>query len=99
MPTERRTIYFSGRVQGIGFRYTAVQFARDLPLSGTVRNVRDGRVELILEVRPPRSTNSSPACANTSPILFVRSSRAATRPRGFPRGFTSSINPYPRVRW
>jgi len=46
------TYIFSGRVQGVGFRYTAVQFARGLALAGTVRNLPDGRVELVLEGAP-----------------------------------------------
>ena len=52
---ERRVILFSGRVQGVGFRMTAVQLAADLPLTGTVRNLDngagwdDGGVELIIE--------------------------------------------------
>ena len=46
---ERRTIFFSGRVQGVGFRMTAVHLAADLAVSGTVRNLPDGRVELMVE--------------------------------------------------
>ena len=42
-------IVFSGRVQGVGFRLTAVALARDLPLSGTVRNAADGTVELLVQ--------------------------------------------------
>lgn len=49
MPTERRTIYFSGRVQGVGFRATAAALAEDLPLGGSIRNLPDGRVELQIE--------------------------------------------------
>lgn len=49
MVSERCVIIFSGRVQGVGFRLTAVQFARHRPLGGTVRNLPDGRVELVLE--------------------------------------------------
>src|SRR4051812_26302293 len=49
---ERRKIVFGGRVQGVGFRMTAVQMARDLALSGTVRNCSDGRVELMAEGEP-----------------------------------------------
>jgi acylphosphatase len=47
--TERRVILFSGRVQGVGFRMTAIQLAADLPLAGTVSNLEDGDVELIAE--------------------------------------------------
>ena len=46
---ERRTIYFSGHVQGVFFRANTEKFARDLKLSGTVRNMDDGRVELIVQ--------------------------------------------------
>ena len=42
----RKHIYFSGRVQGVGFRYSAVYLARPLGLTGWVKNLWDGRVEM-----------------------------------------------------
>jgi acylphosphatase len=45
----KRTSYFSGNVQGVGFRYTAQQVARSFNVTGTVRNLDDGRVELVAE--------------------------------------------------
>ena len=45
----RRTVYFSGQVQGVGFRYTALQAARGYDVTGYVRNLPDGRVELVVE--------------------------------------------------
>jgi acylphosphatase len=49
---ERRTYYFGGHVQGVGFRYTAQHLARNHPVSGFVRNLPDGRVELVAEGEP-----------------------------------------------
>ena len=45
----RRTVYYAGRVQGVGFRFTAVRAARGLDVTGYVRNLSDGRVELVVE--------------------------------------------------
>lgn len=42
----RKHIYFSGRVQGVGFRYSALYLARPLGLTGWVENLWDGRVEM-----------------------------------------------------
>ena len=48
----RRTVYFSGRVQGVGFRFTTVRIAAKHTVGGTVRNLPDGRVELVAEGTP-----------------------------------------------
>lgn len=42
----RKHIIFSGRVQGVGFRYTSCYLARSLGLTGWVRNLEDGTVEM-----------------------------------------------------
>ena len=44
----RKHIIFYGRVQGVGFRYYAVQKANQLGLTGWVRNCWDETVELII---------------------------------------------------
>ena len=49
MGTKRLHAFFSGRVQGVGFRYTAERIAEDFPVTGFVRNLPDGRVELLVE--------------------------------------------------
>jgi acylphosphatase len=46
---HRKTYIFSGRVQGIGFRYTAQNIAQQYNVKGYVKNLSDGRVELVLE--------------------------------------------------
>ncbi len=42
-------LYFSGNVQGVGFRYTSQRIAKNYKISGWVRNLSDGRVEMIVE--------------------------------------------------
>jgi len=42
-------IFYSGQVQGVGFRYTAKSVATGFEVTGTVRNLPDGRVELVAE--------------------------------------------------
>jgi len=46
---HRRIFHFDGRVQGVGFRYTAQNIAMRYNVFGYVRNMDDGRVELVLE--------------------------------------------------
>jgi acylphosphatase len=45
----RRTALFTGRVQGVGFRYTASRIAERFAVTGYVRNLPDGRVEAVVE--------------------------------------------------
>lgn len=42
-------IFYSGHVQGVGFRYSTKMLARGYEVTGTVRNLSDGRVELVAE--------------------------------------------------
>jgi len=46
---ERREVHFAGRVQGVGFRYTARGLAQRYDLVGYVQNLYDGRVRLVAE--------------------------------------------------
>ena len=45
----RMQIIYSGHVQGVGFRYTAKTVAAGFAVTGTVRNLPDGRVALAAE--------------------------------------------------
>jgi acylphosphatase len=49
MEPQQREVWYSGHVQGVGFRYTTVMIARRYAVSGFVRNVPDGRVHLVVE--------------------------------------------------
>lgn len=42
-------LFYSGQVQGVGFRYNARQVALGYEVTGVVRNLLDGRVEMIAE--------------------------------------------------
>ncbi len=55
LPTVRRNVmssfnyeivHFSGRVQGVGFRYNVSQVAKEYEVCGFVQNLTDGRVKL-----------------------------------------------------
>jgi acylphosphatase len=46
---KRATVFYTGRVQGVGFRYTAREIACGYDVTGYVRNLLDGRVELVAE--------------------------------------------------
>ena len=48
-PSHRTTVYYTGPVQGVGFRYTAQNLALQYNVAGYVRNLPDGRVEVVME--------------------------------------------------
>jgi acylphosphatase len=45
-------VRYAGRVQGVGFRYTARRLAEGFPIAGYVRNLPSGEVELLAEGEP-----------------------------------------------
>jgi acylphosphatase len=45
----RAHIHFCGTVQGVGFRYTTLSFAKQLSLTGWVKNLSDGSVQAVVE--------------------------------------------------
>lgn len=44
-----KRVHYGGDVQGVGFRYTARGLAQSYPIAGYVKNLADGRVELVAE--------------------------------------------------
>ncbi len=46
---KKAHIFYNGQVQGVGFRFTTERIALDLKLTGWVKNLTDGRVEVALE--------------------------------------------------
>jgi len=45
----RKHVYYKGDVQGVGFRYTTIRIAKHYQISGYVKNMSDGRVEVVVE--------------------------------------------------
>ncbi len=52
MEKTAKHIIFIGRVQGIGFRFTALSIANRCQLTGLVRNLPDGSVEMLAQGYP-----------------------------------------------
>jgi len=46
---HHETVFFTGHVQGVGFRYSTLQVAKEFEVTGRVRNLTDGRVQLDAE--------------------------------------------------
>ena len=76
MGRERLTILFSGRVQGVGFRYTTKTVACGFDLTGTVRNLPDGRVELLAEGERAELEEFQRAIQDSEVGRFVRQEEA-----------------------
>ena len=49
---QRRRVLYTGHVQGVGFRFTVRQIAQSFAVTGFVRNLSNGKVELIAEGSP-----------------------------------------------
>ena len=52
MKQVTKRIVFTGRVQGVGFRFSAHSIARRIGLAGQVRNMADGTVEMVAQGAP-----------------------------------------------
>ena len=48
---RRIRVYYSGQVQGVGFRFSVRNIATRLSVCGWVKNLADGRVELVAEAK------------------------------------------------
>jgi acylphosphatase len=49
---QQRTVHYQGMVQGVGFRYTTRRIASRFDVTGYVKNLADGRVQLVAEGTP-----------------------------------------------
>jgi acylphosphatase len=91
MKRHRVTNLYSGRVQGVGFRYATKVVATGFEVTGIVRNLPDGRVELVAE-GPKEELEGFLAAVRESEVGgFIRQEQAgwADAKNEF-RGFTIS---------
>jgi acylphosphatase len=73
MSTRRRVhIFVSGRVQGVFFRHYTLQKALELGLKGWVRNLEDGRVEVVCEGEEDKVKSMAAWCKKGPPGAFVK---------------------------
>lgn len=71
-----RRIIFTGRVQGVGFRYTTKEIATGFDVVGTVRNLPDGTVELEVMGEADEVNEYLAAITEESPVAhFIKETR------------------------
>lgn len=87
MPAKK--ILYSGRVQGVGFRYSTKQIASGFEVTGSVKNLPDGRVELLACAQDAEELEAFLAAideSNLGSLIKEREITAVTPPAGL-RGF------------
>ena len=88
MSRSRLHILYSGRVQGVGFRYTVKTLASGFEVTGIVRNLPDGRVELAAEGTKEELEAFRRAIQDSEVGRFIGNEEAAwNEARGEFRGF------------
>lgn len=87
---RRLHLFFSGTVQGVGFRYTALSIAERFGINGWVRNASDGRVELMAEGAPTVLENYLTALGDEMSGYIRKVDRTWETPTGEWTSFTIS---------
>ena len=77
MSRSRLHILYSGRVQGVGFRYTVKALASGFELTGIIRNLSDGRVELVAEGTQEELDSFRRAIQDSEVGRFIRNEETA----------------------
>ncbi|MCW5873066.1 MAG: acylphosphatase [Anaerolineales bacterium] len=77
---QRMTAHVSGGVQGVGFRYFVWHQARALQLTGWVRNLHDGSVEVLAEGPLPALEQLAAALRSGPPMADVQGCQLAWLP-------------------
>jgi acylphosphatase len=76
MKRIRVSNYYAGHVQGVGFRYSVKSEAQGFEVTGVVRNLPDGRVELIAEGEKPELEAFLAAIRESEVAAFIRQETA-----------------------
>ena len=85
---QHETVYFTGHVQGVGFRYTTIQVAKEYDVAGYVRNLPDGRVHLEIEGEKPEIEAFLRGLEDAMPGYVRRTERSGERRSPQFSGFT-----------
>ena len=73
---DRLHVYFSGHVQGVGFRYSVKQLSLEFDVTGWVKNLPDGRVELVAEGERNELETFQAAIPDAGLRCFIRDSQS-----------------------
>jgi acylphosphatase len=88
MNRGRLIVFYSGTVQGVGFRYTVRTLAAGFDVAGTVGNLPDGRVELVAEGSRDELSAFQQAIRESELGHFIRREDVSwAEPAGGLRGF------------
>ena len=68
----RAHLWLTGRVQGVAFRYYAAAKAKELMISGFIRNLDDGRVEVVIQGEPENVEKMIDWCRKGPPHAIVK---------------------------
>ena len=71
-------IFYEGNVQGVGFRYSVKQIAKGFEITGFVRNLPDGRVELQANGEPDEVSAFVQAIDQSELRAHIRKTTAAS---------------------
>ena len=72
----RLQVHFSGHVQGVGFRYTVQRLALGFDVTGWVKNLSDGRVEMLIEGERGELEAFQAAIPNAGSRRFIRDTQS-----------------------
>ncbi|HKY95083.1 MAG TPA: acylphosphatase [Kiloniellales bacterium] len=85
--TQRKHVFVAGRVQGVWFRAWTEQQAKELGLSGWVRNRQDGRVEAVIAGSPPAVSSMLKRLRQGPPSAKVEAIEVSDWQEAVPAGF------------